>query len=344
MADPGDIRTMLAASNYGNYGLWSPPMLSEHGDKIDHLISVVHVFMLVLFVGWGIFFAYTLFRFRKREGHRAVYEPVKGKISKYAEVAIGLFEVFLLVGLSMPVWADYKTKAPAPTNRLEVRVVAEQFQWDFHYAGPDGIFGRTDAKLITGTNPLGLDETAPGAADDIYTINEMHLPTGRDIYVRLTSKDVIHSFAIPTMRVKQDAIPGMEIPIWFEVKEEATTQALKEQMTKEYDTAKADWYRLRHHVSVEDYRDKSGQIILAKDGDLGATHEDGTKKIKALQEAGVAKIKLQPRNPLEVICAQLCGNSHFKMKAQIITHSAADFDKWVEEQNKEVEVDFGDQF
>ncbi|MBK8269669.1 MAG: hypothetical protein IPK83_15785 [Planctomycetes bacterium] len=192
--------------------------------------------------------------------------------------------------------------------------------------------------------PLGLDESSPGAADDIYTINEMHLPTGRDIYVRLTSKDVIHSFAIPTMRVKQDAIPGMEIPIWFEVKEEATTETLKAQMTKDYDTAKADWYRLRHHVSVEDYRDKSGQVILAKGGDLGATHEDGTKKIKALQDAGVATIKLQPRNPLEVVCAQLCGNSHFKMKAQIITHTAAGFDKWIEEQNKEEEVDFGDQF
>ncbi|MBK8269668.1 MAG: hypothetical protein IPK83_15780 [Planctomycetes bacterium] len=126
---------MLAASNYGNYGLWSPPMLSEHGDKIDHLISVVHVFMLVLFVGWGLFFAYTLFRFRKREGHRAVYEPVKGKISKYAEVAVGLFEVFLLVGLSMPVWADYKTKPPALTNRVEVRGGRNSFNGTFIIRG-----------------------------------------------------------------------------------------------------------------------------------------------------------------------------------------------------------------
>jgi cytochrome c oxidase subunit II len=344
MADPGETRNMLAATNYGNYGLWTPPMISEHGAKIDNLVDIVHWFMLILFVGWGIFFAYTLFKFRQREGHRAVYEPVKGKISKYSEIAVGLFEVFLLVGLSMPVWADYKTRAPAPTSRVEVRVIAEQFQWDFHYPGPDGIFGRTDAKLITGTNPIGLDETAPGAADDIYTINEMHLPTGRDIYVRLTSKDVIHSFAIPTMRVKQDAIPGMEIPIWFKVLEDATTQSLKVQMTREYDTAKADWYRLRHHVSVDDYRDKSGQVILAKGADLGGNYADGVKKIQQLRDAAVTTIKLQPRNPLEIVCAQLCGNSHFKMKAQIITHTAADFNKWVEEQNKEEAVDFGDQF
>lgn len=335
---------MLAA--FGNYRNWSPPLISEHGHKIDHLIDVVHMFMLVLFVGWGIFFAYSLTKFRRREGHRAMYEPVKGKISKYAEVGVGFFEVFLLVGLSMPVWADYKEKPPAPTDRTEIRVIAEQFQWDFHYPGPDGIFGQTKASLIDPTNPIGLDPESPGAADDLQFINEMHLPTGRDIFVRLTSKDVIHSFAIPTMRVKQDAIPGMEIPIWFKVKEEATTERLKADMIQEYSTAGADWYRLRHHVACDDYRDKSGQVILAKGANLGLTHGDGTKKIEALRAAGVEKIRMQPNNPLEVICAQLCGNSHFKMKAQVITYGAADYNAWVdaEVKKKSEGVDFGDQF
>ncbi|MBX3395764.1 MAG: cytochrome c oxidase subunit II [Phycisphaerae bacterium] len=335
---------MLASFNFGTYGRWLPPQLSEHGHRIDHLIDVVHYFMFALFVGWGIFFLYTLIRFRKREGHRAIYEPVSGKASKYAEVAVGAFEVFLLVGLSMPVWAEYKNPPPDPTNMLEVRVIGEQFQWDFHYPGPDGKFGRTDSKFITGTNPIGLDEADPNAADDIQTINEFHIPTGRDINVRITSKDVIHSFAIPTMRVKQDAIPGMEVPVWFKVKEGATTEKLKEEMTQEYDTASATWYKLRHHVSCEDYRDKSGQIILAKGSDLGSTHTDGTKLIDDLRAAGVERIKLQPRNPLEVICAQLCGNSHFKMKAQIITHDAAGFDAWVKERSTPVEIDFGGDF
>lgn len=337
---------MLAAANFGNYGRWLPPMISEHGAKIDNLIDILHYFMAILFIGWGIFFVYTLIRFRQRAGHSATYEPVSGKASKYAEVAIACFEAFLLLGLSMPVWAAYKNSPPAPADRVEIRVIGEQFQWDFHYPGPDGKFGRTDAKLITGTNPIGLDEESDGAKDDLYFINEMHIPTGRDIFLRVTSKDVIHSFDIPAMRVKQDAIPGMEVPIWFKVKEEATTEALKESMTQEYDTAKADWYRLRHHVACEDYKDKSGQVILAKGNDLGATHEAGTKKIEALRAAGVGSIKLQPRNPLEVVCAQLCGNSHFKMKAQVITHSPADFTKWMDnavaEKNKE--VDFGEDF
>lgn len=335
---------MLASGNFGTYGRWFPPQLSEHGHRIDLLIDVVHYFMLLLFVAWGVFFIYTLLKFRQRAGHRATYEPVKGKVSKYAEIGVAIFEVFLLVGLSMPVWASYKNEPPPTGERLEIRVIAEQFQWDFHYPGPDGKFGRTDVSLISGTNPIGLDEASEHAADDIQTINELHLPTGRDVYLRITSKDVIHSFAIPTMRVKQDAIPGMEVPIWFKIKEGATTEKLKEEMTQDYDTASAKWYRLRHHVSCEDYRDKSGQVILAKGADLGSTYEDGTKLIKALSAAGVAKIRLQPRNPLEVICAQLCGNSHFKMKAQIITHTPESFDAWVKERSTPVEVDFGDDF
>ncbi len=338
----------MLAANFGNYGRWLPPQISEHGGQIDNLIDVLHYFMAVLFIGWGIFFVYTLLKFRHREGHRATYEPVKGKASKYAEIGVGAFEVFLLVGLSMPVWAAYKNQPPEKSGKpgedpVEIRVIGEQFQWDFHYPGPDGKFGRTDASLITGTNPIGLDENSDGAADDLYYINEMHIPTGRDIYFRITSKDVIHSVSIPALRIKQDAIPGMEIPIWFKVKEGATTEALKESMTQDYPTQKADWYRLRHHVSCEDYKDKSGQIILAKDADLGSTHGMGTEKIKALREAGVASIKMQPRNPLEMVCAQLCGNSHFKMKAQVMTHSPEDFQKWIDEEvkkkNQEVEFD-----
>ena len=320
---------MLAESTYG---AWFPPMLSEHGGEIDHLISVVHWFMLALFVGWGIFFVYCLVRFRQRGGHKAVYNPVKGKISKYVEIAVGVFEAFLLVGLSMPVWDWYKNEPPdAGADRCEIRVVGEQFQWNFHYPGPDGKFGRTDAALIdTATNPLGIDWENEDAKDDVFS-QEMHLPVGKDIYVRITSKDVIHSFAIPTMRVKQDSIPGMEIPVWFKVKKDATTAKLKESMTQTYPIDKIKWRRIRHHVAVEDYQDRSGQVVLAKGAPLGNNLEQGEKLINTLRESGHTELVLQPANPLEVICAQLCGNNHYTMKAQLITHEPADFDAWVQE-------------
>jgi cytochrome c oxidase subunit 2 len=105
---------------------------------------------------------------------------------------------------------------PSESESLVVRVTAEQFAWNVHYAGPDGRFGRTDIKLIdVQSNPLGLDRSDPAAKDDVTTLNQLYLPVNKPIIVRLRSKDVIHSFGVPELRVKQDAIPGLTIPIWF---------------------------------------------------------------------------------------------------------------------------------
>lgn len=332
---------MLAQMHYGR---WIPPMLSEHGGAIDQLIDVLHVFMAVLFIGWGIFFVNCLLKFRQRPGHTARYEPVKGKISKYAEIGIAMFEAFLLVGLSMPVWAKYKNSPPKEPERLNVRVVAEQFQWNFHYAGKDGKFGKTENSRISASNPLGvvgLDDATldPEGADDFVTVNDFHIPVGRPIYVRLTSKDVIHSFDIPTMRVKQDVIPGMEIPIWFTVQPDATTEKVREAMVQKFEIAKVSWYRLRHHIAAVDHKSSGGEILLAKGEDLGADFKAGDEKLEKLAKAGINELTMEPRNPLEVVCAQLCGNSHFKMKAQLVTHDSAGYDAWVEEKSKKVEFE-----
>ena len=327
---------MLAALHYGN---WYPPMFSEHGGRIDRIIDILHVFMALLFVGWGVFFVYCLVKFRQRTGHQANYALIKAKATKYAEVGVGIFEAVLLLAFSMPVWAEYKNNPPKPDERYEVRVIGEQFQWDFHYRGKDGKFGKTDTKLISPSNPAGLDESDPNAADDIVTVNEFHLPVGKPIYLRLTSKDVIHSFSVPTMRVKQDVIPGMEIPIWFTVKPSATSDSIREQMTETFRVERLSWYRVRHHIAAEDHKAKDGEVLLAKGADLGADYKKGKEILSRLKEAGIAELKLQPRDPLEVICAQLCGNSHFKMKAKFVTHDEAGFARWIEEKSKKVEIE-----
>jgi cytochrome c oxidase subunit 2 len=194
-----------------------PPDFSLHGPKIDHLIIAVHILMFALFIGWGIYFVYCLIRFRARPGHTAVYDPAKGKVAKTTEIAVILAEAFLLVVLSMPVWANWKHDFPSPDQSVRVKVIGEQFAWNFHYAGKDGIFGRTDLKLINNTgNSLGLDPSDPNGKDDIITLNELHIPVNKPIIVDISSKDVIHSFTINVLRVKQDAIPGMVVPIHFQ--------------------------------------------------------------------------------------------------------------------------------
>ena len=95
-------------------------------------------------------------------------------------------------------------------------MVAEQFAWNIHYPGPDGLFGGTGAEFIDSDNVLGLDPDDEDGWDDITTLNELHVPTGKPTIIHLTSKDVIHSFFVPSFRVKLDAMPGMRTKLWFE--------------------------------------------------------------------------------------------------------------------------------
>jgi cytochrome c oxidase subunit 2 len=193
-----------------------PALAAANGAQIDGLIGWTHIFMLILFVGWGGFFVYCLIRFRRSRQPVANYTGVRSHASNYGEVAVAVVEAILLVGFSIPLWAARVDHIPSESEALVVEVTGEQFAWNIHYAGPDGKFGRTDIKLLDlQSNPLGLDRDDPAAKDDVTTLNQLYLPVNKPIIVKLRSKDVIHSFGVPEFRVKQDAIPGLTIPIWF---------------------------------------------------------------------------------------------------------------------------------
>jgi cytochrome c oxidase subunit 2 len=196
-----------------NLGL--PVAAATHSPDVDSLIVIVHWLMLVLFVGWGAFFIYVLARFRKRSNPVASYEGAKGKVSKGLEIGIVVIEAVLLLFYAIPAWARRVTNFPSGSEAVVVRLVGEQFAWNVQYPGADGKFGRTSPTLVSSDNPLGLDRNDPDAKDDITTINQLTLPVDRPILVHLSSKDVIHSFGVYELRVKQDAIPGMDIPVWF---------------------------------------------------------------------------------------------------------------------------------
>jgi cytochrome c oxidase subunit II len=204
------------AENIMTHWLGLPPLASAHGGQIDGLIGWMHVFMFILFVGWGGFLAYALIRFRRSRHPVANYTGVTSHASTYSEIAVAVIEAVLLFAFSIPIWAARVDRMPSENDALVVRVTAEQFAWNIHYAGPDRVFGRTDISLLDlQSNPLGIDRTDPAAKDDISTLNQLYLPANTPIIVRLRSKDVIHSFGVPEFRVKQDAVPGLTIPVWF---------------------------------------------------------------------------------------------------------------------------------
>ena len=192
-----------------------PVEASSHAADIDQIIVLVHWLMLVLFVGWGAFFLYTLARFRRGANPVANYHGITATWSEWLEGAVLVIEIVLLVFFSIPVWNTRVSAFPAEQGSVVVRVVAEQFAWNIHYPGADGKFGKTDIRLVNPDNPLGLDRTDPDAKDDLTTINQLNLPVNRQVIVHLSSKDAIHSFGLPQMRVKQDAIPGLVSNLWF---------------------------------------------------------------------------------------------------------------------------------
>jgi cytochrome c oxidase subunit 2 len=200
-----------------------PELASKHGADVDKLIVYVHYLMIVLFIGWTGYFVYTLWRFRQGRNPKADYAGVTSHASNYLEVAVAAIEIVLLVGFAVPLWARVVDVFPAEDKSQLVRVIGQQFNWTARYPGPDGKFGKQDVNLVSATNVFGLyqldgklkDQDPDGKDDVTAGGNEMAVPVRTNVITYVTSMDVIHSFKVIPLRVTQDAIPGIRIPIHF---------------------------------------------------------------------------------------------------------------------------------
>ncbi len=192
-----------------------PPQASSHAADIDFVLALEHWVILGLFLFFFGYFLLALFRFRRSANPVASYAGMKSYWSVYLVLRIALAEGVLLVAYEMPACRERIINLPPAGEATVVRVIAEQFSWNVHYPGEDGLFGRTDVGLVSAENPVGLDRSDAAAKDDITTVNQLTVPVDRPVLVHLTSKDVIHSFGVYEMRVKQDAMPGADTPVWF---------------------------------------------------------------------------------------------------------------------------------
>jgi len=195
---------------------WFPALASDHGAGVDRMIHYTMWTTGILLVAGHAILGYMLWRFggRERAGTTVVPERTQRRWSLAAAISMALIAEGGVLALGIPVWNQY-FGSTAPANALTIEVTAEQFAWNVRYAGPDGVFGRTEAKLITLDNPLGLDPADGNGADDIVGLNVLHAVAGRPVRIRLRAKDVLHSFFLPNLRVKQDAVPGMTVEFWF---------------------------------------------------------------------------------------------------------------------------------
>lgn len=188
---------------------------SSHAAALDEVLLGVHVHMAIQAVAWGLFFVYALVRFRRGAQPRARYAGLRPLVPALAIAGVIVGDAILLASSAIPAWRERETLPPGLERPLEIRVIAEQFAWNIHYPGPDGVFGRTGQEFISAANPVGIDRSDPAARDDVGLLNVLMLPLGRAIIVHLSSRDVIHSFTLNEMRVRQDATPGMTTRTWF---------------------------------------------------------------------------------------------------------------------------------
>lgn len=216
---------------------------SSMGRKIDDLFVVLSIITGVVFVLTQLALVYVMWRFAARPGRRALYSHGSQRL----EVIWTLVPAVILVFIAfhqMGAWADIKFRTRLPEGAVLAEVTARQFQWVARYAGEDGKIG---------------------TADDLFTTNDFHFVKGERTRIDLKSADVIHSFFIPQLRIKQDALPGPSMAVWFDT-------------------------------------DKAGRY--------------------------------------ELVCAELCGWGHYKMRANVVAHETrADFDEWqkaaLREQNRD---------
>ena len=178
-----------------------PTDISAAGYWVDRVFWLAFWLVVAAFTAVVIALGYVLIRYHARPGHRAYYTHGDSRSALLITLGLALL-VFFGIDVNLAYHDDVAWNAvwgapPGAAQALKVEVMPEQFAWNIRYAGPDGAFG---------------------TADDITTINQLHIPVGRPVIVQLTSKDIIHSFFLPNLRVKMDAVPGLVTSLYFQAK------------------------------------------------------------------------------------------------------------------------------
>ena len=206
---------------------WLPEDVSPYGAGIDALFHLIYLLTAIVFLAVTAVMIVFLFRYRAREGRRAIY--THGNTTVEILWTIVPAAIFIWLGLlSKSQWE--KIRMTMPLSDTMIRVTAKQFNWEILYPGPDRQFGTTDDKQVD---------------------NEIHIPVGQPIRVIISSKDVIHSLFLPNLRFKQDAVPGRDIQAWFQANKPGKYEVPCAELCGFGHSGMKGWL---YALSVEDYR------------------------------------------------------------------------------------------
>jgi len=190
---------------------WLPPLKSDR-IAIDHALAITLAVTGLVFIVTNLMLAWFGYAYQDGPGAKAAYWHDSPRLEMtWTLVTAGILAIFLFNALNL--WAKVTSRPPADAVLIEV--TGQQFAWNVRYPGKDGVLGRTDHLQASQDNPIGLVKDDPAAKDDLLLLNQIYLPKDKPVRVQVRSMDVIHSFFLPNFRVKQDAMPGMTIDIWF---------------------------------------------------------------------------------------------------------------------------------
>jgi len=167
---------------------------STAGKEIDALFVIILWITGVVFIGTQVVLAWAAWKYADGPGRIANYFHGSQRLELIWTIIPAIFLTFITV-YQFSTWARVKFKSAAPNVTPMAEVTGRQFQWLIRYPGPDGKFK---------------------TADDLHTINDLHFVKNQVALIHLQSKDVLHSFFLPELRIKQDAVPGLKISVWFD--------------------------------------------------------------------------------------------------------------------------------
>lgn len=205
--------TLITAAGFITKRWWFPAPINEYATQFDSYFAINVLVTGLVFIGVQVVLAWAIVRFRSR-GNAVRFTHGNNKL----EVVWTVLTLFIFISAAVAgaqLWSAFQLTA-SPAGALKIDVSGKQFAWNFRYSGADGKFGRTKVTLINDAsgNPFGLDDSDAASKDDIMS-SQLHVPAGRAVELRLTSHDVLHNFFVRELRIKQDLVPGMEIPLRF---------------------------------------------------------------------------------------------------------------------------------
>ena len=220
----GSFFWMLAA--YGN-GL-NPEAASEHGVSLDYLFNITLFFTGIVFVITQILLFYFAWKYQGKKDRKALFMPHDNKLEIIWTIIPAVVMTFLVVG-GLDVWNEAMADVEPGEEVIEFEATGYQFAWALRYPGEDGKLGTRDYTKINGINSLGQVWTDEKNLDDLM-VDEIVLPKGKKVRVRIIARDVLHNFYLPHFRVKMDAVPGM--PTYFIFTPTKTTVEYREELSK----------------------------------------------------------------------------------------------------------------